>query len=53
MSVQRIGNFNISVYYDTSYDKNGNPWHLVVLDKFTPTGTYVGKKVFIFLRMLL
>lgn len=48
MSVQRIGNFNVSVYYDENLDKHGRPWNLVVLEKFTPTGTYVGKKTFYF-----
>lgn len=46
--VQKIGNFNIDVYYDKNYDKEGRPWNLVVIDKFTPTGTYVGKKSFYF-----
>ena len=48
MSVQRTGNFNVSIYYDENLDKDGNSWYLVVLDKFTPTGTYVGKKTFYF-----
>lgn len=46
--VQKIGNFNIDVYYDKNYDEDGRPWNLVVVDKFTPTGTYVGKKSFYF-----
>ena len=46
--VQKIGNFNVDVYYDKIYDKDGKPWILVVVDKFTPTGTYVGKKSFYF-----
>lgn len=46
MSVQRTGNFNVGIYYNENLDKDGNSWHLVVLDKFTPTGTYVGKKTF-------
>lgn len=46
--VQKIGNFNIDVYYDKNYDEDGKPWNLVVVDKFTPTGTYVGKKSFYF-----
>ena len=46
--VQKIGNFNIDVYYDKNYDEEGRPWNLVVVDKFTPTGTYVGKKSFYF-----
>ena len=48
MSVQRTGNFNVGIYYDENLDKDGNSWYLVVLDKFTPTGTYVGKKTFYF-----
>ena len=53
MSVQRTGNFNVGIYYDENLDKDGNSWYLVVLDKFTPTGTYVGKKLFISHWMLL
>ena len=48
MSVQRTGNFNVGIYYDENLDKDGNSWYLVVLDKFTPTETYVGKKTFYF-----
>lgn len=46
--VQKIGNFNIDVHYDKIYDENGKPWILVVVDKFTPTRTYIGKKSFYF-----
>ena len=48
MSVQRIGNFMINVHWDENIEKNEQPWNLVVLKKFTPTGTYVGKKTFYF-----
>lgn len=47
MSVQRIGNFMVNVCWDENLDKHGS-WYLVVLKKFTPTGTYVGKKTFYF-----
>lgn len=48
MSVQRIGNFTVSVYWDENLDDDGKQWNLVVVDKFSPTGTYVGKKSFYF-----
>lgn len=53
MSVQRIGNFIVSVYWDENLDDAGRQWNLVVVDKFTPTGTYVGKKSFYFTPTLL
>lgn len=46
--IQKIGNFNIEVCYNKNYDSKGRPWNLVVVDKFTPTGTYIGKKTFYF-----
>lgn len=49
MSVQRIGNFIVNIYYDENLDDNGRAWNLVIIDKFTPTGTYVGKSLFTFL----
>lgn len=48
MSTQRIGNFIVNVHWDENLDNNGRAWNLVVLDKFSPTGTYVGKKSFYF-----
>ena len=48
MSVQRIGNFLVNVYWDKNLDDNGKQWNLVVIDKFSPTGTYIGKKSFYF-----
>lgn len=53
MSVQRIGNFLVNVHWDENLDDNGKQWNLVVIDKFSPTGTYVAKKLSISLHMLL
>lgn len=46
--VERIGNFNVSKYSGAMFDKRGEEWFLVVVDKFTPTQTWVGSKSYYF-----
>lgn len=44
----KLGNFILDVHYDESLDDNGRPWNLVIINKFSPTGDYIGKKTFYF-----
>ncbi len=48
MMVEKIGNYNVSKYPGAMFDKNGQSWFLVVVDKFTPTQTWVGTKSYYF-----
>ena len=45
--MKRIGRYNVTVYNDTAMFSE-EFYYYVVIDKFTPTNTYVGKKTFYF-----
>lgn len=38
------GNYNVDVYPDPIYDDNSEIWHRVIIEKFTPTGKWLGKR---------
>ena len=45
--MKRIGRYNVTVYNDTAMFSE-EFYYYVVIDKFTPTNTYVRKKTFYF-----
>lgn len=46
--MKRIGRYNVNAYNDTAMFSCNYRYYLVVIDKFTPTNTYIGKKSFYF-----
>ena len=46
--MKQIGRYNVNAYNDTAMFSKGYRYYLVVIDKFTPTNAYVGKKSFYF-----
>lgn len=45
---EKHGNYNVNAYPDPIYDKNREVYHLVTIDKFTATGTYIGMRCLYF-----
>ena len=46
--MKRVGRYNVHSYNDTAMLSGNYCYYLVVIDKFTPTNTYVGNKSFYF-----